>query len=498
MKRMRLEVKLFALMLSATLLFMSNGFAAEKGQAKYVFFFIGDGMGMPQRAAAAAFAQKKLAIDSMPVQGITTTYASNQFITDSAAAGTALAAGCKTNVGYIGVKPDFTPVKTVAEVAKEQGKKVGIISTVSLDHATPAAFYAHEKSRNMYHEIDCDLAVSDFDFFAGGGLKDPTGKKSKAPRGDALEMIKNHGYRIVDNKNDFMALTPQDGKIIAINANLPDGKAMPYSIDMTADDITLPEMTAKAIEMLDNPNGFFIMLESGKIDWACHANDATASLLDLLAFDDAVKVALDFYTKHPEETLIIVTGDHETGGMTLGFAGTKYASYFDVLGKQQQSFQKFTDVDLEKFKAEKGSFADMKKMITAKFGLKFSGDPEKDPAVLKDFEIAEIRQAFARSMGEKPEAGNSSAYGDFDNKDFSYLIYGGYDPLSVTLTHLVAQKAGMSWTTYQHTGIPVNTSAAGIGAEQFSGSYDNTDIARKVNLIMGGEELAEIKSVAMK
>ena len=166
MKRIGWGLKGIVFLFVAAMLLMGSGFAGEnKAQAKYVFFFIGDGMGIPQRAAAAAFAEKELAIDSLPVQGITTTYASNQFITDSAAAGTALASGCKTNVGYIGVKPDFTPVKTIAEVAKEQGKKVGIVSTVSIDHATPAAFYAHEKSRNMYHEIDCALAESDFDFF---------------------------------------------------------------------------------------------------------------------------------------------------------------------------------------------------------------------------------------------------------------------------------------------------------------------------------------------
>ena len=337
-------------------------------------------------------------------------------------------------------------------------------------------------------------------FFAGGGLKDPTGKKSKAPKGDVIDMIKQNGYKIVNTKKDFMALAPDDGKVVAWNANLPDGKAMPYSVDMTEDDLTLPEITEKAVEMLDNPKGFFLMVESGKIDWACHANDATASLLDLIAFDDAVKIALDFYKQHPEETLIIVTGDHETGGLTLGFAGTKYASHFAVLGNQKQSFQKFTDIDLEKFKAKKGDFADMKKIITEKFGLKFSGDPKKDPTVLKDFEIAELEQAFKRSMGEEPEAGKGTTYGNFANKGFSYLLYGSYDPLSVTLTHLVAQKAGLGWTTYKHTGIPVNTSAVGVGAEQFSGSYDNTTIPHKINNVMKGGELLEIKfkEVAMK
>ncbi|CCH47397.1 alkaline phosphatase [Pseudodesulfovibrio piezophilus] len=442
--------------------------------AKYVFLFIGDGMGLPQRAATAAYTGKKLVIDTFPAQGVTTTFANDRFITGSAASATALASGIKTNINYIGVDENFKPVRTVAEIAKEQGKKVGIVSSVSIDHATPAAFYAHVKTRKMYHEIDYALAESGFDYFAGGGLKDPTGKKSESPLGDALSRAKHNGYTIVRNKADFKSLTPADGKVLAWNEWLQDGQALPYVMDMTDADITLPEFTAKGIELLDNETGFFMMVEGGKIDWACHANDATASILNTIAFDNAVSQAVDFYDRHPDETLIVVTGDHECGGLTLGFAGTKYGSYFQILGNQKVSFQKFTDEILVAFKEKGGSFDDMKSLVTKEFGLKFAGDPKVDPTVLEGFQIDELKMAFNRSMSDSPKA-----------KGAEYLLYGEYDPLAVTLTHVLNQKAGLGWTSYKHTGVPVSTSALGVGSELFNGSYDNTDIAKKIMIVMG-------------
>ncbi|KAB1443630.1 alkaline phosphatase [Pseudodesulfovibrio senegalensis] len=466
------------LIMAAVMISGSIDARAAKG-AKYVFFFIGDGMGIPQRTAAEQFTGKKLLIDTMPAQGITTTYANDRFITGSAASATALASGQKTNINYIGVDPNFKAVKTVAEMAKEQGKKVGIVSSVSIDHATPAAFYAHVKTRKMYHEIDCALANSGFDFFGGGGLKDPAGKKSKKPLGDALKMAKDNGYRIINNKRDFMALKPGDGKVLAWNEWLQDGKAMPYVMDMTDKDITLPEFTGKAIEMLDNDKGFFLMVEGGKIDWACHANDATASLINTRSFDDSVKVAMDFYKKHPDETLIIVTGDHECGGLTLGFAGTKYSSNFKLLNAQKTSFQKFSDEIIKKFKADNGanaSFNAMKPIITANFGLKFEGDAKADPLVLAPYEVEMVKASFDRSMRGDKEGSKDSE---------TYLLYGEYEPLTVSLTHILNNKAGLAWTSYKHTGVPVSTSAIGVGSEAFNGYYDNTDVAKKVMSAMG-------------
>ena len=454
--------------------------AATAPQAKYVFFFIGDGMGLPQRAATNEYLGRKLVMDEFPAQGITTTHAADRFITGSAASATALCTGSKTNINYIGVDKDLKPLKTIAEMARDKGMKVGIVSSVSIDHATPAAFYAHVKTRKMYHEIDHALAESGFDFFGGGGFKDPQGKSKlkKDPEakvlGDALEKARANGYRYVNNKNDFLALKSGDGKVIAVNEWLQDDEAMPYVLDMTAKDITLPEFTGKAIEMLDGDKGFFLMVEGGKIDWACHANDAAAAVTNNVSFDDAVKVAMRFAAKHPDETLIVVTGDHECGGLTLGFAGTKYESYYDVLSGQKVSFQKFTDEIMKDFRTQGGDFEAMKPLITRYFGLKFEGDASSDRMVLQAHEIAQIQSAFNRSMSGEDKAGGGE-----------YVLYGDYDPLSVTLTHVLNGKAGLGWTSYQHTGVPVSTSAMGVGAELFNGSYDNTDVAKRIMKSMG-------------
>ncbi len=447
--------------------------------AKYIFLFIGDGMGFPQKTAAEQYQGKMLAVDEMPAQGVTTTYAADRFITGSAASSTAIGCGQKTNIGVIGMTPDLKPVKSVAHLAKEQGKKVGIVSSVSIDHATPAAFYAHVKSRSMYHHIDHMLVDSGFDFFGGGGLKDPVGKrvKKKDPNaetlGDAVEKAKKNGYKIVTKRDEFMALTPADGKILAWNDWLQDSGALPYQIDTRPQDINIAEFTQKAIEMLDNDKGFFLMVEGGKIDWACHANDATSSVQDTLIFDDAVKKAIAFYKKHPDETLIVVTGDHECGGLTIGFAGTGYDTYFNILGQQKVSFQKFSDEILKDFK---GEFAAIQPIITEHFGLKFEGDAASDNLVLEGYQIAQIEEAFKQSMaGEEERSKNPE----------TYILYGGYDPLTVKLTHILAQKAGLGWTSYKHTGVPVGTSAMGVGAETFNGYYDNTDIALKTMAVMG-------------
>jgi alkaline phosphatase len=474
---MKVSKKMFQIVLTVVLCLAFVIPMAQAAAPKYVFLFIGDGLGMPQRAATAMYqsgdpnSPALLLMDQFPVHGVTTTYANDRFITGLAASSTAMATGVKTNINYIGMDPDLNPVETLAEKAKKQGMKVAIISSVSIDHATPAAFYAHQPHRGNYHEIDVALANSDFDFFGGGGIKDPEGKKSKAPQGNAYDIAKSNGFSIVSDKADFMNLKPGVGKVFAYNNWLQDGGALPYAIDTREEDITIAEFTQKAIELLDNDNGFFMMIEGGKIDWAAHANDAVAMIKDTVAFDEAIQSAYDFYEAHPEDTLIVVSGDHECGGLSLGFAGTKYATAFDILGGQKVSFQAFSADILKQYKEEnagKANFADVMALIEANFGLKIEG-AEDDPLVLADYELAALEEAFIKSMsGVKLQA----------KTDF--LLYGGYDPLTMQVTHILNQKAGLAWTSYSHTGVPVSTSAVGNGAEMFGGFYDNTDIGKRL------------------
>lgn len=257
---------------------------------------------------------------------------------------------------------------------------------------------------------------------------------------------------------------------------------MPYTIDETPADVTLAEFVQKGIEVLDNENGFFMMAESGKVDWACHANDALSTIVDVLGFEDAIQVAVDFAEQHPDETLILVTGDHETGGMTIGYAATGYKTAFSILNRQKMSYVAFDRLIGEmKAKAPKLTMEDVMPVIEENFGLIMPNDidaekEENAPFVLTEFEYKRLADAFAESM--KPSDKRT-------DDEVAALLYGGYDPLSVTLTHIINNKAGIGWTSYAHTGTPVPVFAMGAGSEVFAGSYDNTDVYKKLAAVTG-------------
>jgi alkaline phosphatase len=516
-KRLLRKVRIIPWLLLALLLATQAGAQAQGagGQysgkpAKYVFLFIGDGMAQAQRAAAEYYLASKegrdrpgmvrLAMNVLPVQGATTTYSLNSIITDSGAAGTALACGVKTYNGAIGVDGAKTPVQSLAETAKGAGMKVGIVSTVSLDHATPACFYSHQASRNSYYEISLDAAASGFNYFAGGGFKDPEGKKSKkdGPKTPLMDAFKAGGYTVANTREAVLGLKKGQDKVLAINPVLDADKAMPYALDADPDkEVSLAQFTAKGIELLDNPKGFFMMVEGGKVDWACHANDAASSIGDVLSLDAAVAVAVKFAKAHPSETLIVVTGDHECGGLALGFAGTKYGNYYQYLQSQKLSYIAF-NAKLAAYKkdhpAETAKLEDLAGLIKEGFGLTLpspedleamKNSPEADenntsPAdpygmVLKEYELSMARESFARTMAGEKEKSKDPA---------EYLRYGEYEPLTVTLTRILDAKAGLGWTTYSHTGMPVATSALGVGAQSFEGYYDNTDLSKRLAAII--------------
>jgi alkaline phosphatase len=465
---------IFAILLLTLPLSGETGLA-KNGKAKYVFLFIGDGMAMPQISSAEVYSNalaskditvKKLGFSQFPVSGLTTTFDAGSFITDSASAGTAIATGHKTLNGVVCMDPaKKEKYKSIAEFAREKGMKVGIVTTVSLDHATPAVFYAKSPSRGNYYDIASQMATSGFEYFGGGGFLQPTGKdKDKT---DILDLLKAGGYRYVNTKEDFRALKPGTGKVVAVNPVLQDSSSMPYDIDRAADDLSLADYTKKGIELLDGPDGFFMMVEGGKIDWACHANDAAASIRDTLALDRAISEAVAFAERHPRETLIVVTGDHETGGMTIGFAGTQYSTFFDKVGTQKSSYVAFNETVLKPYKAatpkEKAKIGDLAGAIKDSFGL--------DYATLTPVQKDQIDVAFQRTMGNQV---------DRPVQEDQYLLYGGYEPLTVKITQLVNQNAGIGWTTYSHTGVPVVTFARGANQEIFAGYYDNTDLFRKL------------------
>ena len=457
--------------------------ATRYGQpAKYVFLFIGDGMATPQINAAEAFANAQVSDDvavqhlrfsQFPIVGLTTTYDAGSLITDSASAGTAIASGNKTLSGVINMDTGKTEsFKTITEYAKEKGMKVGIVSSVSLDHATPACFYAKVPSRGNMYDIAIQLTKSGFDYFGGGGFAQPTGKNKDQP--DIISLARTAGYTYVNSVAAFGNLKTGAGKVLAVNERLQDSAAMPFELDRKPQELSLADYTAKGIELLaDNPEGFFMMVESGKIDWAGHANDAAAAIHDTLMFDKAIAEAVAFANEHPKETLVIVTGDHETGGMTIGFAGTKYATFFDEIGKQTMSFTAFDQEVLGPYKSavaaseKRASLEDLLPAIRHAFGLDF--------ASLSAVQQDQLKLAFSRTMGNETIS---------PRVEDQYLLYGGYEPLTVKITQIINQLAGIGWTSYSHTGVPVATFAMGAGQELFGGYYDNTDIFQKLLVAM--------------
>lgn len=506
--------KISALLLAAAMMVPAaapqNVMAEENVTApKYIFLFIGDGMSYPQIQTTNYYlsaveddgdeiltSQSNLNMTSLPVAGSAQTYDSTSFCPDSASTATSIATGHKTYSGTINMDEKMeTPYETIAEKLKDQlGYKIGVLSSVNLNHATPAAFYAHQASRNSYYEIGQEMIDSGFDYFAGGGLKKTTG--DEGDKTDLYQLAEEAGYKVIKTQAEAEALTAEDGKAIVIDETLADSDAMSYAMDLEEGEWGLADYVEKGIEVLNNDTGFFMMVEGGKIDWACHANDAAATITDTLALDDAVGKAIEFYNEHPDETLILVTGDHETGGLTIGFAGTDYDTFLTNISNQKISYAKFDSDYVAGYKENKTDFDTVMADITELFGLQAPEEetetakqadsqdlhPESEETgslVMTDYEYSKLKAAYDETMsrtGEEEEFGQEE-----------YLLYGSYEPLTVTITHILNNKSGISFSSYAHTGLPVEVLAMGAGQNEFEGYYDNTDIYNKMAALTGVE-----------
>lgn len=492
----------------------------ETKTPKYVFLFIGDGMSYPQIQLTNYFvsasqgenggsvtvdgeeknilsSKNQLTMMSFPVAGSAQTYDSTSFAPDSASTATSIATGKKTWSGSINVSEDFSEkYETIAEKLKKQKDyKIGILSSVNLNHATPAAFYAHQQSRNSYYEIGLELIDSNFDYFAGGGLKQTTG--SEEDQEDLYALAEKAGYKVVKTQAEAEALTAEDGKAIVIDEHLADSDAMAYELDRQENEWSLADYVEKGIEVLDNDNGFFMMVEGGKIDWACHANDAASTIADTVALDDAVEKAVEFYQEHPDETLILVTGDHETGGLTIGFAGTDYDTFLKNFENQKISYAKFDSDYVAAYKENKTDFDTVMQDVTELFGLAAPQDEAADATQQKDsadlhpesendgalemtpYEYEQLKAAYETTMSR---TGDEEEFGQEE-----YVKYGSYEPLTVTITHILNNKSGINFGSYAHTGLPVEVLVKGTGAESFDGYYDNTDIYNRMAELVGVE-----------
>ncbi|MGX7145061.1 alkaline phosphatase [Facklamia languida] len=498
----------------------------SESQAKYVFLFIGDGMGNIPVSAAEYYlgpdngdegngqAQAQpLNFAKFPVVGLQNPTDADHYVPDSAATATAFGNGVKVDSNVIGLTPGYTEqTESIAEKAQAQGKSVGILSTVTLNHATPAAFYSNVEHRRNYYEIGEQMAASNFQYFAGGSLGKRTG--AEEDQTDLYEVLEEKGYLVADTQEEFDSISAETEKVYAPASVLSelDSSSMKYAIDRQEGEPTLADMVAKGIEVLSaNEEGFFMMTESGKIDWAEHANDAATTIKEVIDFQDSIQEAINFYYEHPEETLIVVTADHPTGGFTIGNSETGYNSYFHLLDNQKVSQEQF-DVIFAQAKEENPemTFEDVIPLLEENFGFIFDLEAEekvmtageiekaseegeeeaKDLMLVTPYELEELRYAFEQQM--KPYEERNMGQSDIIKG------YHKYEPLSIAATRLLARKAGLAFTTVDHSPEKVPVFAIGAGAAMFEGNFENTDIAYKILAAMGLYEGGDTKMAPLE
>ena len=426
------------------LLVVATGFA----RPKYIFYFIGDGMGPSHVLATELYLgelqgvigrPQKLLFTQFPESAFVTTFSASNGVTDSAASGTALSTGTKTSNGRIGTDANGNNIYSVAFDAKNAGMAVGIATTVCINHATPSAFYAHNTDRNNYNEIAQWMLEADYDFYAGGDAKCST-----AQRNDLYDRAEKQGYTIARGYNDYKAKAKKAEKMMLYQKNVAE--EVPYAIDRAKDDLTLAQITKAGIDFLSKKNrkeGFFMMVEGGKIDYASHRDDAATMIHEVLDFNAAIEEAYEFYKKHKDETLIIVTADHETGGIVLGYTG-QYK------------------LDLKVLESQKVSVDNLVSMLES----------------LKETTWGKVSEMVKENVGVEPRGNHSAEESVNMNHDLAYRI--AYDAI-----YDLDRKALISWASGNHSGTFVPLFAIGEGADRFNGVIDNTDIPLTIMEFLG-------------
>jgi alkaline phosphatase len=439
------------------------------GAPKYVFFFLADGAGQAHLEIARQYSRRIhnegfTIVDKIMKQGsvgVMTTDAADSLSTDSAAAATALAGGCKANIGALGMCADGTPAVSAMELARRRGMRLGLITNSVVYDASPAAFVCHVPNRrdsaailNRYLELEPYVLM--------GGGKDQFLPKSQtgSRRADDTDMIaafEKKGYRYLANKSDLEYAT--GGKTLGL-FSLRD---MSFELDRDKNsEPSVYDMTRAAIKLLHdrNPNGFFAFIESENIDSAGHLSDIASVIQDYREFDRAVGLAYEFYRKYPRDTLIIVTSDHETGGLGFTLALKDLTS---TKGDNQVA----------------GTGADLKKIQSIGVSLRKASEilgrnptAEAVDKLMRDhfpgFTLApEYREAIIKSQ------------------PISRTLF--TNPTTQALGMMVANNTQAYWQTSAHTNQPVLVAALGAGAERFRGYYDNADFGKILkDVVMGG------------
>ncbi len=388
--------------------------------------------------------------------GFLTTHPHEAFATDSAATASAMSTGVKTTIGAIGIGPDGQPVRTAVEVAKAQGKRIGLVTTAEIYDASPAAFSVHTRNRSNHADIVDQYFALEPDVMLGGGsdqfLPEGTPGGKRKDKKDVRAAFVAKGYATPRNATELRAANAS--RLLGLFSD----DSMDFEIDRGATaQPSYAEMVAGALKALEkSPNGFFLFAENENTDTAGHRNDAATLMRDLWAFDEGVKVALEFQKRNPD-TLIVVTGDHETGGLSITYAqrDLKDASSRNrfYAGNEHLVLLSGITISLDKALESLGkapTSADLDKLVATHFpGFRLDDDLRE--AILK-------RQMLERNH--------------------SYAVRNA-------LGRMVARQTGIYWGTSGHTTEPVVVGAIGPGAERFRGYHDNTDFARILHGLMG-------------
>ncbi len=430
---------------------------------KYVFYFIGDGMGANHTHLTnmynKAVGLPQVNFTAFPVQALITTYSDNSLVTDSSAAGTALSSGVKIPNNWLGVAADSSWTTSIAELAQKKGFGTSVVTSVGVNHATPAAFYGHDASRNSYDVISQQLLDSKIDFAAGSRFLKQRGSALESE--DWIAKAREAGINVFCGREQYKPV--KGGRVIYLAADQkPDD--LVYAVDRREGQTSLRDFTEAAIDYMwtnFSKKGFFLMIEGGMIDHAAHADDAVGVIHEVNDMAQSVQLALDFAAKHPNETLIIVTADHETGGLVMG-------SGMYEMRPQNYRFAKCSKDGLSAAIAQLRagakdrtvSWEEVKQLLSEKLGL-WSELPVH-PMVER-----RLTQAYKETFLDKADARERN-------------LYSSNEKFAVEAIKVLDSIAMVSWSFGSHSGAPVMLWVYGAKASEFSNCHDNTDVPKTI------------------
>ncbi|QPC46524.1 alkaline phosphatase [Mangrovibacillus cuniculi] len=400
----------------------------KNGKVKNVIYMIPDGFDASYATNYRWFNGEDSSFDPH-VKGLMKTYSADTEVTDSAAAGTAMATGVKTNNGMVGVTPDGEEVDSILDAAERGKKATGLVATSRITHATPAVFGASVNARSNEAGIAPQYFQNGVDVLLGGGRDYFTSEEAggKQPEGDLISKAKNDGYEYITNKEEL--LNAQGGKLLGLFAEGPMSPEMHRS---ETEEPSLSEMTTAAIGALEqDKDGFFLMVEGSQIDWAGHAHDAAWAMNDTKAFDEAVEAAIE-YAKKDGNTLVVVAGDHETGGMSVGSNG-QYDLNIDILHDVKAT----GDYMVTKLNDDRSNLKEVVKEYTS--------------LDLTEEEVAKIKSA---------------------------------EKTAIAINEVVSDRALIGWTSTAHTGTDLPVYAFGPKSNKFHGLLENTDLPNIMAKVM--------------